>query len=61
MSTTKKCIKLPANNIELDNMDKCIIRRKSEEYYQIHKEMPTLQKLHTFCTTEINLPVEGRL
>jgi hypothetical protein len=56
MPTPNKCKKLPANKIVIDNMDKCIIRRKSEEYYEIHKEMPTLQKLHTFCKTETNFP-----
>jgi hypothetical protein len=52
---------IPANKIVIDNMDKCITRRKFQEYYEVHKQISTLQKFTHFLKPILILPVEGRL
>lgn len=48
-STPNKVRRPPANKVELDDMDNCIIRREVHKYYNLYKELSTLRKLHKFC------------
>ncbi|KAJ4441999.1 hypothetical protein ANN_11863 [Periplaneta americana] len=48
ISTPNKVRRPPANKVELDDMDKCIIRREVHKYYRFYKGLPTLGKLHKF-------------
>lgn len=53
MSTPGK-MRMKAPLISVDDMDKCILRRKIMEFYTVQKEMPTLNKLLKVAREEIN-------
>ncbi|KAJ4428363.1 hypothetical protein ANN_24382 [Periplaneta americana] len=58
ISTPNKVRRPPANEVELDDMDKCIIRREVHKY-SVYKELPTLGKLHKICKREREISFKG--